>query len=152
MLFRSRNGVYGLAMSRRLDGSLGRRIVAAHFTIDETTAMAIARPGRREQNLAFWVTAIALFVCWNVGTLIGALAGSAINPKTFGLDGAFPAGFVALVWPLLRDRRARLAAIIGGGICLATTPFVPIGVPILLSVVGVLVGLQKPAEQSGAVA
>ena len=48
-----------------------------------------------------------------------------------------------MVWPLLIDRRARLAAIIGGAVCLATVPFTPVGVPILLSVIGVLVGLQK---------
>jgi len=145
LLLAARNGVYGLAMSRRLDGSLGRRLVAAQFTIDETTAMSVAQPTRREQNLAFWVTAVALFVFWNLGTLIGALAGSAIDPETYGLDAAFPAGFVAMVWPLLSDRRARTAAIIGGIVCLATTPLTPVGVPILLSVVGVLVGLQRPA-------
>ena len=74
----------------------------------------------------------------------GQRAGSAIDPRTFGLDAAFPAGFVAMVWPLLTDRRARLAAIIGGVVFLATVSFLPIGVPILLSVVGVLVGVQRP--------
>ena len=39
-----------------------------------------------------------------------------------------------------------LAAVIGGVICLITVPFTPIGVPILLSVFGVLVGLQKPVD------
>ena len=78
--------------------------------------------------------------------MIGALAGSAIDPKTFGLDVAFPAGFVAMVWPLFSDQRARLAALIGGAVCLLTVPFTPIGVPILLSVLGVLVGLQRPAN------
>jgi hypothetical protein len=51
-----------------------------------------------------------------------------------------------MVWPLFSDPRARLAAMIGGGICLITVPFTPIGVPILLSVFGVLVGLQKPVD------
>jgi len=146
LLLAARNGVYGLAMSRRLDGSLGRKFLAAQLTIDETTAMAVAQPTRRAQQVAFWVTGVALYACWNIGTLIGALAGSAIDPKTFGLDVAFPAGFVAMVWPLLSDQRARLAALIGGAVCLLTVPFMPIGVPILLSVLGVLVGLQRPAS------
>ena len=45
---------------------------------------------------------------WNIGTLIGALLGSAIDPKTYGLDAAFPAAFVAMLWPLLRERRSAL--------------------------------------------
>ena len=144
LVLAARNGVYGMAMSRRLDGRLGRKVLAAQFTIDETTAMSVAQSDRRSQQIAFWLTAGALFACWNVGTLIGALTGSAIDPATFGLDAAFPAGFVAMMWPLLQERPARLAAIIGAGVCLVTIPFTPVGVPILLSVVGVLVGLQEP--------
>ena len=146
LLLAARNGVYGLAMSRRLDGGLGRKLLAAQLTIDETTAMAVAQPNRRAQQVAFWVTGVALYTFWNLGTLIGALTGSAIDPNTFGLDAAFPAGFIAMVWPLFSDPRARKAATIGGAICLITVPFTPIGVPILLSVFGVLVGLQKPVE------
>ena len=146
LLLAARNGVYGLAMSRRLDGGLGRKLLAAQLTIDETTAMAVAQPNRRAQQVAFWVTGVALYVCWNLGTLIGALTGSAIDPKTYGLDAAFPAGFIAMLWPLFSDRRARWAAAIGGAICLVTVPIAPIGVPILLSVLGVLVGLQKPLD------
>jgi predicted branched-subunit amino acid permease len=146
LLLAARNGVYGLAMSRRLDGGIGRKLLAAQLTIDETTAMAVAQPDRRSQQVAFWVTGVALYAFWNLGTLIGALTGSAVDPNTFGLDAAFPAGFIAMVWPLFSDPRARKAAAIGGAICLITVPFTPIGVPILLSVFGVLVGLQKPVE------
>lgn len=144
LLLAARNGVYGMAMSRRLDGGWGRKILAAQLTIDETTAMSVAQSGRREQQIAFWLTGGALYLCWNAGTLIGALAGTAIDPTTFGLDVAFPAGFVAMVWPLLRERPARLAAGIGAGVCLVTVPLTPVGVPILLSVIGVIVGLQEP--------
>ena len=73
----------------------------------------------------------------------GAVAGSAIDPTTFGLDAAFPAGFVAMVWPLLSDRRARQAAVLGGVICAVAIPLTAIGVPILLSALAVLVGLQR---------
>ncbi|MEY4360872.1 MAG: hypothetical protein RL391_178 [Actinomycetota bacterium] len=144
LLLAARNGVYGLAMSRRLDGSLGRRLVAAQLTIDETTAMAVAQPDRRRQQIAFWFTGVTLYVFWNIGTLIGAITGSAIDPQTFGLDAAFPAGFVAMVWPLLGDRRARAAAALGATICLVSVSFTPVGVPILLSAIAVLVGLQRP--------
>jgi 4-azaleucine resistance transporter AzlC len=142
LLLAARNGVYGMAMSRRLDGSLGRKILAAQLTIDETTAMAIAQPRRRDQQIAFWLTGFTLYTCWNLGTLIGALAGTAIDPTTFGLDVAFPAGFVAMVWPLFTNSSARWAAGIGAVVCIVTVPWTPVGVPILLSVLGVLVGVR----------
>lgn len=144
LLLAARNGVYGLAMSRRIEGRLLTRLVAAHLTIDETTAMSMGQTDPRAQRVAFWFTGVTLYVFWNVGTLLGALAGSAIDTTTYGLDAAFPAGFVAMVWPLLSDRRSRQAAILGGLICLVAIPVTAIGVPILLSALAVLVGLQRP--------
>jgi len=110
--------------------------------------MAIAQPTRREQQIAFWLTGGALYACWNLGTLIGALAGSAIDPTTFGLDVAFPAGFVAMIWPILSKTEARIAAVVGAAVCLIAVPVTPVGVPILLSVIGVLVGLRSPDDAS----
>jgi predicted branched-subunit amino acid permease len=128
-------------MSRRLTGSLATRLVAAQITIDESTAMAVAQDDPRAQRAAFWITGGSVYVFWNLGTLVGALAGSAIDPLTFGLDAAFPAAFLAMVWPLLRDRRGRSAAIIGATVCLVTIPILPVGVPILCAAVGILVGV-----------
>jgi 4-azaleucine resistance transporter AzlC len=147
LLLAARNGVYGLAMAKRLPGPLGQRLIAAQLTIDETTAMSAAQDDPDHQRLAFWFTGVTLFAFWNGGTLIGALAGTAIDPTTFGLDAAFPAGFVAMVWPLLRHRRSALAALLGALICLVTIPVVPIGVPILCASLAVLVGLAPlPAD------
>src|SRR5262245_9398615 len=43
MLLAARNGVYALAVARIIRGSLATRLLAAHWTIDETTAMATAQ-------------------------------------------------------------------------------------------------------------
>jgi 4-azaleucine resistance transporter AzlC len=144
MLLAARNGVYGLTMSRDLDGSLGRRLVAAHLTIDETTAMARAQNEPDARRAAFWITGCAIFVFWNLGTLIGALAGEAINPETYGLDAAFPAAFVAMLAPHLRTRIGRVVALLGALICLVLVPFAPIGVPILCASAAALLGLRAP--------
>ena len=151
LLLAARNGVYGLAMSRRIHGRLLTRLVAAQLTIDETTAMSVGQRDPRAQRIAFWFTGVTLYVFWNLGTLLGAVAGSAIDPTTFGLDAAFPAGFVAMVWPLLSDRRARQAAVLGGVICAVAIPLTAIGVPILLSALAVLVGLQRPPRVEPAI-
>lgn len=143
-LLAARNGVYGLAMSRTLQGPLLSRLVAAQITIDESTAMSTAQGNPRSARSAFWWTGASVYVFWNLGTLIGALAGNAIDPERFGLDAAFPAGFVAMVIPHLRHKDGRRAALIGAIVCAMTMPFLPAGVPILCAAVGVLVGVKKP--------
>ena len=139
----ARNGVYGLTMARRLTGPLGQRLVAAQLTIDESTAMSSAQTEPDAQRLAFWITGVTIYIFWNLGTLLGAFMGSAIDPQKYGLDAAFPAAFVAMLWPLLRDRRARLVAACGALICLVLIPFAPIGIPVLAASLAILLGVPK---------
>lgn len=144
LVLAARNGVYGLTMGRRIPGRLGTRLVAAQLTIDESTAMSVAQDDPAAQRAAFWITGASVYVFWNLGTLLGALAGTAIDPQRFGLDAAFPAGFVAMMAPLLRTRRGRWAACLGAAICLVLIPITPVGVPILCASAAVLIGI--PAE------
>ena len=144
-----RNFVYGLVLAGRVahddEGrrfSLGRRLVAAHFVIDETTAMTTAQSSPRLARTAFWVTALSLFITWNLGTLVGALAGSVLDTRALGFDAAFPAAFLAMLPAHLRTSRGRAAAVTGAVMCLALTPFVPVGVAILVAVVGILFGVR----------
>src|SRR5438477_11467463 len=60
-LLGSRNALYGLRLSTLLEVSGLRQIVASHFVIDETTAMAIARDDPALGRFAFWSTGVALF-------------------------------------------------------------------------------------------
>jgi 4-azaleucine resistance transporter AzlC len=143
-LLAARNGVYGLAMAPHLKGRLPTRLVAAQLTIDESTAMAAAQQDEAHKRAAFWITGLSVYLFWNVGTLIGALLGTAIDPATYGLDAAFPAAFVAILFPLLRQKRPALAAAIGATVCLALIPFTPVGVPILCAALAILVGVPAP--------
>jgi 4-azaleucine resistance transporter AzlC len=140
LLLAARNAAYGVAMAPTLSRrSLGRRLLAAQLVIDESTAMATAQPGRRAREQAFWATGVAVFVCWNVGTVLGAVAGDAVgDPEALGLDAAFPAGFVALAVPHLRSRQGRVAAVCGTAIALALIPLAPAGVPIVAAALGVV--------------
>jgi predicted branched-subunit amino acid permease len=139
-LLGSRNALYGLRLSTILAGRGGRRIAAAHFVIDETTAMAIARDDPAESRFAFWATGIAVFALWNLGTLAGALATHALpNPRVLGFDAAPPAAFLALLAPRLRARGPMAMALVAGAVALLFLPFVPAGVPLLI--VAALVGL-----------
>jgi len=56
---------------------------------------------------------LLLYVAWVSGTAVGVVAGDALgDPKDIGLDGAFPALFLALLVPLLPSRRAVVAALV----------------------------------------
>ncbi|MFP5488908.1 MAG: AzlC family ABC transporter permease, partial [Acidimicrobiia bacterium] len=150
MLLAARNGVYGLTMAAHLRGGVARRLIAAQLTIDESTAMATAQDTPVHRRTAFWITGISVYVFWNFGTLLGALAGSAIDPTTYGLDAAFPAGFVAMVAPQFRTALGRRAGVLGGAICLVTIPFVPVGLSILCAGAAVLIGATAAPQERAA--
>ena len=142
----ARNAIYGLAVAPHMKGSLGKRLVTAHFVIDETTAMMSAQNNPERRRFAFWWTAIPLFVLWNLGTLVGALLGNSLDASAFGLDVAFSAGFVAMLAPHLARRRGRQAAALGAEICLVLVPFVPVGLPILASGLAIFIGVRPDEE------
>ena len=103
LLLGVRNAFYGVTLSEILNPRGWQRLWTAHFVIDETTAMAVAQSGRERQRYAFWVTGLILCACWQIGTLVGALVGTAIDPVALGLDAAAPAVFLALLWPALNQ-------------------------------------------------
>jgi len=147
-LLGSRNALYGVRLSSLLDRSGWKRAAAAHFVIDETTAMAIARDTVAESRLAFWATGLAIFTLWNLGTLIGALATHALpDPKALGFDAAPPAAFLALLAPRLRAREPMAVALGAGVVALVCLPFVPSGVPLLI--VAVLVAIFGVVRSRG---
>jgi 4-azaleucine resistance transporter AzlC len=144
LLLASRNLAYGLVLAPIVRGRLGKRLVGAQFVIDESTAMATAQENPDDQVTAFWATGLAIFVCWNLGTLLGALGGSVIgDPNALGLDAAFPAGFVVLIAPHLRRIEGRLAAALGAAIALVLVPIAPTGVPIIAAGAAALIGLRR---------
>jgi predicted branched-subunit amino acid permease len=135
VLLGSRNTLYALRLAGTLAVRGPARLLAAMGVIDETTAMATAQPDRAASRTAFWVTFGTVYLTWNLCTLAGALgAGRFGSPQALGLDVVGPAAFLALIWPRLRGGRAERAAGAGGAaIALATAPFLPSGVPVILA-------------------
>ncbi len=142
LLLGARNGIYGLAMAGRLRSRGVRRGIAAQLVIDESTAMAVAQGDPADSEGAFWWAGVSVFVAWNIGTLIGAVAGNAIaDPSALGLDAAFPAGFISLMMPQLRQRSTLIAAGLGASFAAVAIPLTQPGIPILLAAVAALVAL-----------
>ena len=132
-LLGARNSLYALSLAPLLRGRPWRTPVAAHLTIDESTAMALAHPDPPAASRhAFWSTGLAIYVLWNLGTLAGALGASVLHdPRTLGLDAAIPAGFIALLWPRLVDRTAWAIALVSAAVAIVLTPLLRPGLPVL---------------------
>ncbi|MFD6878993.1 MULTISPECIES: AzlC family ABC transporter permease [unclassified Streptomyces] len=130
----TRNAFYGLRLSQLLALPRFLRPLAAHWVIDETTAVALAQPDRRSARLGFTVTGLTLYVLWNLTTLLGALGAEAIgDTAAWGLDAAGPAVFLALLAPMLRTATERAVAALAVVLGLGFLPFLPAGVPVLIA-------------------
>jgi 4-azaleucine resistance transporter AzlC len=122
----------GIAVAKTLPGGRWIRALLAQIVVDENYALAVAagQPGRPDRRTLL-ATGALLYTVWVVGTLIGAVLGPVLgDPKRLGLDAAFPALFVALLWPMLSGRHAGRCAIGGAAIALLLAPFTPPGVPL----------------------
>ncbi|GAA3211584.1 AzlC family ABC transporter permease [Microbacterium terregens] len=137
-----RNVAYGMRMSPVLGTGFWRRAAAAHFTIDESTAVSLAQTTPRARTLGFWVTGIGIYIGWNLSTLAGALLGDVLgDPRAYGLDAAAAAAFLALLWPRLRHRQPIAVGIAAAVVAIVLTPALMPGVPVLVAAaVAVLVG------------
>lgn len=144
LLLGSRNALYAMRLAPLLRVRGLRRLLAAHGTIDESTAMAVAQRDESLGRVAFWWTFGAVFAVWNLATLLGAAGASALgDPRQFGLDAVVPAAFLALLAPRLRDGRIeRRVAIAGAVIAFVLIPITPAGVPVLATTAALLLAVQ----------
>ena len=144
LLLNSRLAAFSILAAPLVSGSWWRRLIGSQLVVDEPVVLALEHEDRETSRWMFWFSGGLLFVSWNAVTILGAAVGDVLgDPETIGLDGAFPAVFVALLAPRLRDRAARRAAIGGAAIALALTPLVPAGVPVLLASLAVLVAGRR---------
>ena len=132
----------GVAAATALHGTPLRRAVEAQAVVDASWALAVQGDGRLDRELMIGAT-IPQYPAWVAGTLIGVIGGSALgDPAALGLDAIFPAFFVGLLAAELSRPRALAAALTGGAIALALTPFLPPGLPVLLASAAALIGLR----------
>lgn len=141
-----RNALYGARMAPLLGVRGPRRLLAAQLTIDESTAVATAQSEQRAVREGFWWTGVGIYVLWNSFVTLGAFAGNALgDPRTWGLDAAAAAAFLALVWARLADPVARWVGLGAAVVALALTPVLPAGLPVLAAAaVAVVVGWVRP--------
>jgi predicted branched-subunit amino acid permease len=142
LLLNLRYLAFGLAIARLLPSApLPRRLADSYIVFDESVALALTAPRGEAVRRFRWV-GVAAATGWIVSTAVGAYGGTLLgDPEVLGLDAAFPAGFLALLAPWLRQRDGRLAAVVGAGLALALTPVAPPGVPIIAAGLGAVVAM-----------
>lgn len=139
-----RNIIYGMRMAPIVGtGPWWQRLVAAWGTIDESTAVAVAQPTTALARVGFSVTALTVFLGWNLTTFLGALIGDAIgDPRAWGLDAAAAAAFLGLLWPRLKRLQASVVAVAAAVVATVLSPVLMPGLPVLVAaLVAVLVGV-----------
>ena len=132
----------GLAIAPALRGPFWKRLLLAQFVVDETWAVAYIGAGRfsRERLVG---SGLVLYATHIAATAIGAVAATVPGDlSAWGLDSAFPALFVVLLWPHLRGLSRVAAALLGAMIALSLTPLTPPGIPVIAAAFACFLGAK----------
>jgi len=144
-----RNGFYALRLNSVLSVTGVIKLIAAQLTIDESNAVSASQDTDKDSRRGFWITGIAVFIFWNLFTLVGALLGSVISdPSVWGLDAAAAAAFLGLVWPRLKHLQSNLTALIAVVFTLILVPLLPSGIPVIVAA-PIAVGLIYLLKRTG---
>lgn len=140
-----RNGLYAIRVSPIIGPGWAKRLLAGHFTIDESTAVGTAQPTLESQRIGFWATGAMIYIGWNLTTLLGAILGDQLGDvRQWGLDAAAAAAFLGLLWPRLSALQPVAVAIAAAVVAVVLIPVLPQGVPVLAAaLVAVIVGLTN---------
>lgn len=143
----TRFGILAVSLSRRLPHGFVRRALAAVNAFDPNVAIAVQQPTPQGVEREFWRTTAGMMIGWFLGISVGTWLGDVLgDTQRLGLDAIFPAALLAIIGNLLRTPDGRIAGFAGGVLCLGLLPFVPAGLPIILSVLGVGIALALERE------
>ena len=138
LLVNARHIPFGVAV-RELVGKRAAAVLGSHIMNDESVVFGLAQATHEQRKAAFWLCGLGVALVWPLGALIGSAIGTLLpSPEAIGLDAVFPAILLALVIPALKNRTTLIRATSGAAISLAAVPFAPVGLPVLLSLLGVV--------------
>lgn len=138
LLVNARHLPFGVTV-RDLVGKGGAGFLGCHIMNDESVVFGLSQPTLAQRKAAYWLCGLGVALFWPLGAVIGAAVGKVLpSPETIGLDAVFPAILVALTIPALKKRTTRIRVFSGAAISLAAVPFAPVGLPVLLSLLGLM--------------
>ena len=138
LLVNARHIPFGVTV-RDLVGRRAASFIGCHIMNDESVVFGLSQPSAEQRKAAFWLCGLGVALFWPLGALFGAVVGKLLPaPETIGLDAVFPAILLALVIPAFKNRTTLIRACGGAVLSLASVPFAPVGLPVLLSLFGLL--------------
>lgn len=133
LLVNARHLPFGLSVPDVL-GRGWRGLLGTHLMNDETVVFAIAQDDPARKRAAYWICGLGILAVWPAGAALGALLGSVVEDTgTLGLDAMFPAVILALILPAMKERALRRTALAGAALALASSAFLPAGLPVLVA-------------------
>jgi predicted branched-subunit amino acid permease len=135
LLVNARHVPFGVTV-RELVGKRGLSLLGCHIMNDESVVFGLSQKTPEQRKAAYWLCGLAwrssgrLARCWGRG------GQTLTRPETIGLDAVFPAILLALVVPAFKNRTTLIRACSGAMLSLAAVPFAPVGLPVLLSLLG----------------
>jgi len=120
-------------------GQRWSRFLGCHIMNDESVVFGVSQDTAAARKAAYWLCGVGIALCWPLGVIIDGSLGAIIpDIRTIGLDAVFPTILLALIVSALKNRQTSLSAITGSVISLVSVPFVPVGMPVLFSLLGLL--------------
>lgn len=136
LLVNARHVPFGVTV-RELVGKRGLSFLGCHIMNDESVVFGLSQKTPEQRKAAYWLCGLGVAIIWPLGALLGAMVGKLLpDPETIGLDAVFPAILLALVVPAFKNRTTLIRACSGAVLSLAAVPFAPVGLPVLLSLLG----------------
>jgi 4-azaleucine resistance transporter AzlC len=131
----------------------GRRAqpLLAIFVVDESFAISSAEFERGRGDAYFFLgTGLALYVIWQVSTVLGITFGPLI-PGGFGLEFAFQASFIGLLALLVRTRPEAMVALLAAVLSLVLHTAIPATwSPLVATILAATIGVLWERSRSGA--
>ncbi|PHM65808.1 branched-chain amino acid ABC transporter permease [Xenorhabdus stockiae] len=136
LLVNARHLPFGVAV-RELVGKGKTKFFGCHIMNDESVVFGLSQSTPEQRKAAYWFCGIGVALFWPLGVLIGGTVGKFIPaPETIGLDAVFPTILLAMVIPAFKNKTSLIRASSGAALSLSVVPFVPVGLPVLLSLLG----------------
>ncbi|MCH7312848.1 AzlC family ABC transporter permease [Acinetobacter sp. ANC 3882] len=138
ILINLRHLPFGLSVATFIEKN-AYRFIACHIMNDESVMFGLSQQDDQAKQKAYWMCGIGIAILWPIGVLIGYLLSKNIpDIDAFGIDAAFPAILFALILPMLRNKTTRHRVLLGSTLSLASIPLLPTGLPVLVSMFGLL--------------
>lgn len=151
LLLNLRHVLYALTLDLKLSRPrmVPKPILAAGMT-DESMGLTVAHMHRNSaSDWYFMGTVASLYSPFAVATMIGVFLGGRIpDPERLHLDVIFPLTFVALLLPLVRNRRGVAIALVAAGLSIGLRPLIGASDSVLVAILaGAAAGFVLPSNR-----